>query len=185
MDKKIVLFLLICMLGACIPIKVAPSISDYRIQMGKRFKKGLPQRQVFLFEDSKSEGEFYAYVNTKFQLGHDRVYDDVPFVLNGRQYFMAIYETSKTNKALNFLPTLLDAGFQAALGNEPEEVTEPSEHTSEQYYIAIEVYSDFEKDCLAGDALSRQSVLEYLRNLKAEYLATHNYNEILFKDKGL
>ena len=50
------------------------------------------------------------------------------------------------------------------------------------WYIAMEVFSDTEEDCLAEDSISREKVLSYLRKLKNEYLATDNYNEVVFKN---
>lgn len=57
-------------------------------------------------------------------------------------------------------------------------------HTSRtgSWYIAMEVFSDLEGDCLLEGAVSRDVVLSYLRDLKNEYLATDNYNEIVFKN---
>jgi hypothetical protein len=57
-------------------------------------------------------------------------------------------------------------------------------HTSRtgNWYIAIEVFTDTEKDCLSEESVSQQKVLSYLRNLKKEYLATDNYNELVFKN---
>jgi len=50
------------------------------------------------------------------------------------------------------------------------------------WYLATEVYSDTETDCLVETSFSREVVLKYLRTLKKEYLATYNYNETVFKD---
>lgn len=50
------------------------------------------------------------------------------------------------------------------------------------WYIAIEVFSSTEKDCLREDSISKDVVLPYLRNLKQEYISTHNYNEAVFKN---
>ena len=81
---------------------------------------------------------------------------------------------------------MLDVFANAALGNEDMEpiFSDGDVGCSRvgNWYIAIEVYSDSEKDCLQENSLSRKSVLEYLRNLKSEYLNTHNYNEIVFKN---
>ncbi len=74
----------------------------------------------------------------------------------------------------------------AALGNDEMDSIFSGEDATfsgvNNWYIAIEVYSDFEKDCLLMDSLSREAVLEYLRILKKEYLSTHNYNEVVFKN---
>ena len=74
--------------------------------------------------------------------------------------------------------------MNAALDNEGDDNNVDSEDMSrtDNWYIAIEVYSDKEKDCLHQDSFSREPVLNYLRTLKKEYLTTHNYNETVFKN---
>jgi len=137
---------------------------------------------MFVFEDSKDANHFYRYVNTKFALNDENVYDDVPFRLNGEQYFFSFYEVEIPDKAINLFPLLFSATLNAALGNDEDDFSEPEEIRSDNFYIAIEVYGDYEKDCLAANSLSREMVLKYLRALKNEYLATHNYNEVVFKN---
>ena len=77
---------------------------------------------------------------------------------------------------------LFSATMNAALNNTDDDVAPPDEFRSDNYYIAIEVYSDLEVDCLHVKSLSREVVLKYLRALKNEYLSTHNYNEVVFKN---
>lgn len=137
---------------------------------------------MFIFENHKADGHFYNYINTKFELNHKKVYDDVPFVSNGEQYFFAWYEVEIPDKAINLFPFLFGAGLSAALGNDDDDLAGPEEIRNENYYIAIEVYNDMEPDCLEPAALSREFVLKYLRSLKKEYLSTHNYNEVVFKN---
>jgi len=55
-------------------------------------------------------------------------------------------------------------------------------HRKGNWYIAIEAYNDMQPDCLEINSLSRAIVLNYLSNLKKEYLSTQNYNEIVFKN---
>lgn len=112
------------------------------------------------------------------------MYDDVPFNVNNNQYFFAFYEVSIPDKTLNLAPTLFNVAVSKALNLEENEEFVPADEMTrkDQWYIAIEVYSDLEKDCLQQDSFSKQSVLTYLRNLKKEYLTTHNYNETLFRN---
>ena len=81
---------------------------------------------------------------------------------------------------------MFDVALHAALGNDQFEpvITDEDNTLLRQgnWYIAIEVYNDSEKDCLAENSLSKEAVLKYLRALKKEYLSTHNYNEIVFKN---
>lgn len=169
---------------SCVPVRVAPTIEDFRVVKGKRFKRSLSKRQMFVFEDPKKPGHFYDYVNTKFQLNHHNVYDDVPFQAGGKQYFFAFYEVEIPDKVLNFVPGLMNALTNELLNNEDRVEYFAGEDVirNENGYIAIEVYNDEEGDCLVMDSLSREMVLKYLATLKKEYLATHNYNEVLFKN---
>ncbi|SDD72862.1 hypothetical protein SAMN05421636_101526 [Pricia antarctica] len=180
MKKTLILFIILITAQSCIPIRIAPNIDDYKVTRGKKFKKSLPKREMFVFEDPKESDHFYNYVDTKFQLNDENVYDDVPFILNNTQYFFSFYEVEIPTKVVNlgvmFADAMLDdAGigplFEDSYGNRKG-----------HWYIAIEVYSDLEKDCLQFNALSREAVLKYLRTLKQEYLITHNYNETVFKN---
>ncbi len=138
---------------------------------------------MFIFEDPKEANEFYNYVNTKYHLENENVYDDVPFKINGEQYFFSFYEVEIPDKAINFLPFVTSILFNAATGHfEDAEIADPTMARINNWYLAIEVYSDLEKDCLKTDSLSREVVLKYLRALKKEYLSTHNYNEVVFKN---
>ena len=170
----------------CIPIRIAPNISDYKIAKGRRFKRGLPKKTVFVFKDPKHADDFYNYVNTKFQLDDSYVDVQVPFVIENNTYYFSFYEVSIDDKEINFVPLIFDVTLNAALGNEEMETYAVNDENSllrkGNWYIAIEVFSDSEKDCLHEKSTSRKLVLAYLRDLKKEYLSTHNYNEVLFKD---
>ncbi|MBD0779719.1 hypothetical protein HPE56_18100 [Maribacter sp. ANRC-HE7] len=178
--------LLVLFLTSCIPLRIAPDIDDYRITRGKSFKRTLPKREMFVFEDPKVANAFYNFVDTKFILDNENVYDDVPFTIEGEQYFFSFYEVEIPDKALNLFPVVMDVFVNAALGNdEMDPIFSDGDNPVSRkghWYIAIEVYSDLEKDCLHIDSLSRERVLKYLRGLKNEYLATQNYNEIIFKN---
>lgn len=135
---------------------------------------------MFVFEDPKDIDEFYRFVDAKFHLNNQNVYDDVPFILNGAQYFFSFYETHIPDKTINLGGMVVDAMLQSA---DVSPVFEDNySHRRDNWYIAVEVYSDLEKDCLAPESLSREAVLKYLRNLKFEYLTTTNYNETVFKN---
>ena len=150
---------------------MAPQINDYKVTSGSKFSKTLSDRSMFLFEDPKAAGAFYSYVDTRFQLNGSNVFDDVPFVIDGDQFFFAFYEVVIDDKILNLFPALLFTALDAHDGTyqSGDEVLR-----RENWYVAIEVYSDLEKDCLAEHSLSREMVLQYLRALKGEYLSTDN-----------
>ncbi|MGB0280384.1 MAG: hypothetical protein ACPGAA_06325, partial [Flavobacteriaceae bacterium] len=46
----------------------APNIKTDKVKIAKRFKRDLPKRYGFIFEDTKEADEFYSFINTKYQL---------------------------------------------------------------------------------------------------------------------
>lgn len=180
MRKTILFIFSVIILQSCIPLRIAPHIDNYKVSKGERFKRSLPKRQMFIFEDTKQAGHFYQYVNTKYELNDEEVYDDVPFEIEGQQYFFSFYEVDIPTKTINIIPIIIDGLLDR--GNIDPILEEA--HTSRigSWYLAIEVYNDIEKDCLSETALSREAVLNYLSGLKKEYLTTNNYNELVFKN---
>ncbi|WP_425235139.1 hypothetical protein [Ulvibacterium sp.] len=178
---RIITFIgILFLLYSCIPLRIAPSIDDYKTTKGKKFKRGLPKREMFIFEDPKNANQFYDYINIKFGLDDTNVYDDVPFKIAGQQYFFSFYEVEIPTKTINLIPVVIDGLLDSA---DIDPVLEDA-YASRigNWYIAIEVYADFEQDCLQEDSLSREAVLKYLRTIKQEYLSTYNYNEVVFKN---
>lgn len=171
--------LLLMLLQSCIPLRVAPTIEDYRITNGKKFKRSLPKREMFVFEDPKDDAHFYNYIDVKYNLNNIEVYDNVPFIVNNTQYYFSFYEIEKATKSVDIITPIITAAVNEMLNFENEN-KELNINRVGHWYIAIEVYSDLEKDCLADNSLSRTLVLKYLRKLKKEYLSTYNYNEVLF-----
>ncbi|GAB5473159.1 MAG: hypothetical protein Mars2KO_12580 [Maribacter sp.] len=185
--KRTILYIgFVFLIQSCIPLRIAPTIEDYKLTRGKKFKRSLSKRHMFIFEDPKEAGHFYDYVNTKFDLNHEDVYDDVPFKIDSSTFFFAFYEVEIPDKTLSLGPLMLDLVLNAALDNEDPERYVSNESSDmirrDNWYIAMEVYSDAEKDCLQEESLSKELVLKYLRALKNEYLSTHNYNETVFKN---
>jgi len=186
--KRFYPFLLcLFLMPSCIPLRIAPNISDYKTVKGKRFKKGLTKKNMFVFEDPKEAGEFYDYVNTKFQLQDYFVDVEVPFQIEDATYYFSFYEVDIRGTSLNLLPILFDLSVNAALGNDDFDTyvatEENSIHRKGNFYLAIEVFSKTKEDCLSDDYENRARVLTYLRNLKEEYLTSYNYNEVVFKNK--
>ncbi len=180
------LLLLAIFFQSCIPLRIAPKVEDYKITKGNRFRKGLPEKRVFVFEDPKEEYQFYDYINTKFDLNDHYVDVEVPFQLKGDDYFFSFYEVHISDKAINVFPILVDATVNAMLGNEDFETYVTTDENStvknSNHYIAIEVFSNTEPDCLQDKYQNQKAILAYLRTLKEEYLATDNYNEVVFKN---
>ncbi|KQC30622.1 hypothetical protein [Flagellimonas eckloniae] len=181
MKKILLLSVFVIFFYSCIPIRIAPNIKDYKITKGKRFKRGLPKKTVFVFEDPKDADEFYNYINTKFHLEDYYVDTEVPFTIKNDRYYFSFYEVEIPTKTINLIPLVVDGIISQTTEMDPmlEDV-----HSSRigNWYIAMEVFSNTEKDCLKEGSISRDVVLAYLRNLKQEYISTHNYNEVVFKN---
>ncbi|MEO0571728.1 MAG: hypothetical protein AAF039_08485 [Bacteroidota bacterium] len=187
MSRHILLTVLLLTLHSCIPFQIAPTIDDYKLVKGERFKNGLPKKTTFVFEDPKNHGDFYEYVNLKYQLNDDFADVEVPFQIDGETFYFSFYEVIKKSKALFLLPLATDIAVHAATDADEFEPVIANEDNSivkgNSFYIVMEVYTDKEKDCLSKSYENQKRVLAYLRDLKEEYLATHNYNEIVFKNE--
>ncbi|MGB5370617.1 MAG: hypothetical protein WBN18_09315 [Flavobacteriaceae bacterium] len=165
--------------GSCIPLRTAPEIADYRVTRGKKFNRKLPQREMYIFKDTKEADAFYNYVDVKYDLNHQNVYEDVPFMLEGTQFFFSFYEVEITDKSLNLFPAMFDLFVGGALGWEEPILSDDWEVVNRKgnWFVAIEVYNDFEKDCLSSTSLSRPLVLNYLTSLKDDYISHKNFLE--------
>jgi len=182
MNKVLLIGFVLLLQASCVPLRIAPNITDYKLTEGKKFKRGLPKKITFVFADPKEEGHFYDYVNTKFELRDYYVDVEVPFKIEGKDFFFSYYEVEIPTKTINLIPLLIDGVLNQ--GVDFEEPLLEDMHTSRvgNWYIAIEVFSTREKDCLHENSVSKSMVLMYLRNLKEEYLSTYNYNEVVFKN---
>lgn len=181
MKKLLLITVFLSLFISCIPLRIAPSIEDYKVTDGQKFRKSLPKRTVFVFEDPKDEGHFYDYINTKFNLDHYRVDVDIPIKIGEKECYFAYYEVEIPSKTLNLLPLVIDGILQTTDTMDPV-FTDTYESRTGHWYIAIEVYDREENDCLANDSLIKEPLLQYLRALKQEYIGTHNYNEVVFKN---
>lgn len=186
MRKFCSIFLGLVFLNSCIPLRIAPNISDYKVVNGKRFKRGLPKTTTFVFEDPKDANAFYEFINIKYDIKDYYVDVQVPFNIEEKEFFFSFYEVEIQDKAVNLFPLVFDVAANVTLQNEDFETYATNEDTTilrnGNWYIAIEVFSANEKDCLHEESEARDIVLPYLRVLKNEYLSTHNYNEVVFKN---
>ncbi|AWX44517.1 hypothetical protein HME9304_01520 [Flagellimonas maritima] len=179
--KVLILLLSFTLFISCIPIRIAPKIKDHKITKGKRFKRGLPKKNMFIFEDPKNENEFYNYINTKFQLQDYYVDVEVPFEIENEKYYFSFYEVEIPTKTINLLPLMVDGVLSQT--TDMDLILEDAYASRKgNWYIAIEVFNNSEKDCLHEDSKFRIKVLPYLGQLKKEYMNTVNYNEVVFKN---
>jgi len=167
---------------SCIPTRIAPSIKTNKIMQAKKFKKGLPKQDAFIFEDPKDANHFYTYINTKYQLNHNNVDNNVPIQINNTTYYLSFYETQIDDKTLNFVPILVDAKLSQN-GDEPI-LQDMYESRKGNYYIVLTVYDAGLKNCLSENYNNNDIIINHLEEIRIEYLNTYNYEELLFKKKS-
>ncbi len=166
---------------SCIPYKIPPKIENHKVMKAKKFKRDLPGTFGFVFKDPKEADEFYYYINSKFDLGFDRVETNVPMEVDNKLYYLSFHEREKTSETLNLIPLVID-GVLDSQGHGPflEEV-----HTSrsEYWYIILTVEDSDMKDALNPEYYDQKQVVDYLSQLRQEYLKTHHYSELAFKQR--
>lgn len=151
--------------------------------VARKFKRKLPKRHAFIFEDPKKANEFYNYINTKYELDHLDVEYNVPFIIDNKEYFFSFHETEIPDKTLNLVPMFIDATLSS---QDYDPIFEDIHQTRKgNWYLVLTVSDNDFKDCLKSNYESREKVLKYLRDLKTEYLNTSNYLEALLKKQFL
>ena len=177
---KSVLYLALSFLYfSCIPIRIAPNIETDKVMMGKKFKRQLPKRNAFIFQDPKDANAFYNYINTKFELQHTDVESNVYFMIDEEAYYFSFYEVEIPTKTINLVPILIDA---KRVQNDNYPLFENAYASRKNHwYLAITVSDDNFNDCLKSEHRKHKKILTFLRELKYEYLNTDNYLEVLFK----
>lgn len=177
---KFLLFILsFLILTSCFPVKIAPNIEGDKVMVAKKFKRKLPKKYSFIFEDPKNANEFYQYVNTKFRQNDTDVGWNIPFIVNNKEYYFSFYEAERSTKTINIAPMIIDA----ALEENDVDIIDDSHYTSRvgKWYLILTVSDNDFNDCLKTDYKNREDILKYLRKLKSEYLTTSDYNSLLFK----
>jgi len=162
--KKIFLLLIPILVNSCIPVKIAPKIEGHKVVKAKKFKRQLPNKYAFIFEDPKD------------------VDFDVPINIDNKAYFLSFYETERESKMVNLLPIVVDAKRESN-GNDPllEDI-----HTSRKgkWYIAITIMDNDGQNALHPDYNNRNMIINHLESLRTEYMSTANYYDALFKKKS-
>ncbi len=169
-------------LSSCVPLSIAPDIDDYKITNGKRFKRKLPKQKSFIFNDTKNAGEFYQFVDAKFNLNNQLLERDIPFKIKNKEYRFSFYEVKRKTKTVNVAPVLIDGALQSNGHNTYFEDAYISR--SGKWYIAITVTDQKYNDCLDSDYKEHREIVSYLQKFKNEYFTTHNYTETLLLNKS-
>ena len=181
-DLKILFGLLFLIsLNSCIPLKVAPKISEGKVMQGKKFHRFLPKQYIYVFNDPKDANEFYYYINAKFDIDYDILGGNIPLKIGDNDYLISFYEIDRDSKIINLLPLVVDMALESH-GQDPiyggVEV-----HRTGYWYIALTVNDHNFGDMLEPNNPEYNKVLGYLDSLRREYLFTANYLEVFLKNQ--
>jgi len=173
------LFVLFLLFYSCIPLRVAPTIETDKVMVAKRFKRKLPKQNAFIFEDPKDANEFYSYINTKYELNHIDVGMNTPMLIEGKTYYVTFHEVEIPDKTFNILAIFVDL----ALYKSDLEPMFEDNYVSRKgnWYLVITVEDEAFKDALSDKYPERQHIINYLQDMRKEYLSTYNYLEALFE----
>lgn len=176
------LYLLLCtLLCACIPVQLAPQISDYKIKKGQRFHKDLSHHYSFIFNNPKNDNEFYNYMNTVYELQNIDELMDIPIAVEEKIFLFSFYEVDKGSTTLNLIPVIVDAKLNEE-GFDP--MLESLYSTRKGYwYIIVTVFDENGNDALHPSHRSRLAIQKYLNELRTTFLDHDNYYEVLLKKK--
>lgn len=165
---------------SCIPLKIAPEIKEAKIYKGKKFRKQLPQQNVYVFKDPKYANEFYTYINAKYDIDYDDIGGNIPILIEEKPFYLTFYEVERSTKTINLIPIVADA----ALDNKGQDAVFEDMYTyrSGTWYIALTVMDGDFKDLLLEDDPSHKTVIKHLDAMRKEYLTTANYMEIYLKN---
>ncbi|MUU77313.1 hypothetical protein [Winogradskyella endarachnes] len=178
--KKFIVIIFVLAISSCIPYKVAPKFKnqDYKVMLAKKFQKQMPRETSFIFNDPKDANEFYNYINKKYRLNNVDVGVNVPFQIEDQILYLTYYEAERTDETFNLPLVVADDILDNKTGIKIFE----NNYTSRtgHWYIILTVYDEDIKNCLKNNHPLKEKTIQYLRKLKAEYLATSNYEELLF-----
>ncbi|WP_179319737.1 hypothetical protein [Winogradskyella helgolandensis] len=182
--KKIIILLLVITATACIPVQITPKFKnqDYKVMLAKKFQKNMPRETAFIFKDSKDAEEFYNYINKKYNLNNIDVGYNVPFQLEGQTLYLSYHEAERTDKNVNLPLVLIDAKRESN-GNSSLFENNYTSRTG-HWYLILTVYDENIKNCLRDQHPLKEKTIEYLKELKQEYLTTQNYEELLLTKKS-
>lgn len=170
-------------LQSCFPVAIAPDLSDGSIKRAKKFNKKLPNRYSYIFTDPKDADEFYTYINTKYDLQHNYVEDNVPIVLDGDNYYISFYEVSKNTKTVNLLRPLANKmleenGIGAVFDDDPVRIY------GDTWYIALLITDEDFNDGLNPSYKNYARVEEFASSLHKEYYSMRNYRQAILTVKN-
>jgi hypothetical protein len=168
MMKQLLPLMALFIFCSCIPLRIAPDIKDDKLMLAKKFKSKLPKEFALIFEDPKDEGEFYYFINDRYELFEQNVQSNVPITIENEIFFMSFYEVEIPTKTINFIPIFLDGILMS--NNQDPWFQDLEFSRNGHWYLAITVSDSNKTDCLKPNHHHQKKILNYLRALRIDYL---------------
>ncbi len=155
--KRVSLFLFLFLIG-CGITRQRMEISDYSVLEQGKSIIGNKNLNVFVFENNQRKVIFQQYISTKFKT--KSLFERELWVsIAGDRYKLLFYDNDEFDKYFGF------SNFTVV-----NQETEVNRITNASKFIAISVINSKNEDVLAEESLSRNIVINYLKNLKDDYL---------------
>ena len=174
--KKLLICLLLLFTVSCIPLQNAPDIKDYEIVLAKKFKRDLPSRYAFVFQDQMDADMFYQFFIWKFGRIDVDLHEDMPFQVGDSTFYITFYERQKKSVTLNLLPLVIDAVAMSSGGDPVIDDYDIVDKDNEIWYILIMATDSEYNDCLKPSYVKQNELVEALRELMEEY----NNTELIY-----
>jgi len=166
--KQLIPLMILFIFSSCIPLRIAPDIKEDKLMVAKKFKSKLPKAYALIFEDPKDEGEFFYFINARYDLFEQNVQSNVPISIDNETFFLSFYEVEIPTKTINLVPILLD-GFLMSEGQDPW-FQQLEQTRNGHWYLALTVRDSNNADCLKPGYACQKEILDFLRELRIDYL---------------
>lgn len=175
--KKLSYILVLCICYSCIPLQIAPDLTEGKIYKAKRFKRSLPKQHTYVFSDPKEADEFYYFISSKYNLNQEDSENNIAIMIDNRRYYVSFYETEKTTQTINLVPIMLDSALDS--GDCEPFLDDLYTSRTGQWYIALTVTDPSLNDALNPEYRNSDKILSYVTKLQEEYLAAQNYKHLM------
>lgn len=169
---------------SCVTVKKAPKIETFKIEKGNDFSKELPPVPMFVFEDPKDAYDFYDYVNVKYDMRDKEVGFNVPVEITGDTLYLTYYEIERETQKVNILGRVTNEVIKKTLDSDEGLESIARDQRTGTWYIGITARDEMWSSALNESHALSESVINYLEEMRQEYLRTHNYNELRFLKQG-
>lgn len=146
-------------LQSCVGARATIQIPDYLIVENGMENIGGKTLNAFIFENNvKAPYQIEQFLAEKFKSGN-YAEKEIWITMNQDKYKLIIYDNADFDKyfvSANYAPI--------------NEEAKNERYYSHRKFIAISMINAYNQDCLADDSLLQNIAINYLRNLKNEYI---------------